>query len=364
MATSLGHDGVRGTAASPMTTAAPAPRAWRPPPSHAQILRAAGWLSPAGGADTLQYESLARSHDVVRVVRRDGARVVIKRLAEPAWREGRSLSGELFVYRMAAWLQPLAAILPPPVFIDEARHILVLNDVGDDVGKGLRDCGFSGVGRALGVLHAHTANLSIAGSLAPGVLFVPDHLETAAQGRSASTKVFLAVLASDEEFASLLREGASRYEPCGVIHGDVRQDNWRLVTDEGGRRAVLVDWEFAGAGDPAWDVGSACADLIVERVRATADAMPSATGWPGSAEVALENLLRAYVAEHPAIATRTEPWDRVTIYAIARLLHIGSEWADSTGDASGPLVTELLNAARALLRARTRATTTLARAVA
>ena len=78
MATSLGHDGVRGTAASPMTTAAPAPRAWRPPPSHAQILRAAGWLSPAGGADTLQYESLARSHDVVRVVRRDGARVVLR----------------------------------------------------------------------------------------------------------------------------------------------------------------------------------------------------------------------------------------------------------------------------------------------
>ncbi|HJV08641.1 MAG TPA: phosphotransferase, partial [Acidimicrobiales bacterium] len=48
----------------------------------------------------------------------------------------------------------------------------------------------------------------------------------------------------------------------GVIHGDVRWDNALVVGD----RVVLVDWEFADWGDPAWDVAGAVADALVYAV--------------------------------------------------------------------------------------------------
>jgi aminoglycoside phosphotransferase (APT) family kinase protein len=46
-----------------------------------------------------------------------------------------------------------------------------------------------------------------------------------------------------------------------LVHGDVKSDNL-LFVDGPSQRLVLVDWELAHFGDPAWDVGSALHDLL------------------------------------------------------------------------------------------------------
>lgn len=45
-----------------------------------------------------------------------------------------------------------------------------------------------------------------------------------------------------------------------LIHGDIRLDNCCLAADRKSLR--IVDWELAGKGDPAWDVGAVFADLL------------------------------------------------------------------------------------------------------
>ena len=45
----------------------------------------------------------------------------------------------------------------------------------------------------------------------------------------------------------------AKVHACGVIHGDIKWDNF-LVLPDGGVR--LVDWELADFGDPSWDAGS------------------------------------------------------------------------------------------------------------
>lgn len=60
------------------------------------------------------------------------------------------------------------------------------------------------------------------------------------------------------QFCRLLEEVADFWSAEALIHGDVRWDNWVILRPPEGKRRValsLIDWEFAGVGDPAWDVG-------------------------------------------------------------------------------------------------------------
>ncbi|PRQ08182.1 phosphotransferase [Enhygromyxa salina] len=57
------------------------------------------------------------------------------------------------------------------------------------------------------------------------------------------------------ELAGALTELRGAWSGDTLIHGDVKWDNVLLVPDAGGEpRIVLVDWELADVGDPAWDV--------------------------------------------------------------------------------------------------------------
>lgn len=59
--------------------------------------------------------------------------------------------------------------------------------------------------------------------------------------------------AAEPELAAAVEHASARWGPQGWIHGDVALANVLVVGD----RAVLVDWEGAGLGDPAWDLASA-----------------------------------------------------------------------------------------------------------
>lgn len=75
----------------------------------------------------------------------------------------------------------------------------------------------------------------------------------------AHLEVIRMVQANARTCAALDRLHAGWTRQC-LIHGDVKLSNILVHTDEGTNtplRLILLDWETAAAGDPAWDVGSA-----------------------------------------------------------------------------------------------------------
>jgi len=82
------------------------------------------------------------------------------------------------------------------------------------------------------------------------------------------------IIQSDTVLATGLDRLAAGWRWRALIHGDVKADNV-LIDDDG--RVALVDWEFAGIGDPSWDAGSAVAMLL----RRWIDTVPVAAGVPG-----------------------------------------------------------------------------------
>jgi Ser/Thr protein kinase RdoA (MazF antagonist) len=72
------------------------------------------------------------------------------------------------------------------------------------------------------------------------------------------------IQASDFLCDRLERLRAGRWERA-LLHGDLRWDNCLLVAGPGGRRrtrVLLVDWELAGGGPVAFDVGTVLAEYI------------------------------------------------------------------------------------------------------
>ncbi|MGB7751752.1 MAG: aminoglycoside phosphotransferase family protein [Candidatus Acidiferrales bacterium] len=61
-----------------------------------------------------------------------------------------------------------------------------------------------------------------------------------------------------------LDELREEWQPSGFIHGDIRAENLLIPVRLGrGKRPVkIVDFEFTGAGDTAWDVGSLFAEYL------------------------------------------------------------------------------------------------------
>jgi Phosphotransferase enzyme family len=54
------------------------------------------------------------------------------------------------------------------------------------------------------------------------------------------------------------------WQPSGFIHGDIRAENFLIPVplSRGKRPVKIVDFEFAGAGDAAWDVGSLFSEYL------------------------------------------------------------------------------------------------------
>lgn len=73
-----------------------------------------------------------------------------------------------------------------------------------------------------------------------------------------------------------------------MVHGDLRPDNCVVYSESGGRPTsiFLVDWEFAGPGDPGWDVGT----IFAEYLSLWLDSVPLGGEMPVARSVALAGL--------------------------------------------------------------------------
>ena len=93
-------------------------------------------------------------------------------------------------------------------------------------------------------------------------------LGAAAHGRGCAPEVWataqLAQLlgaVSDAGVIAGLRAARARWSRLCLVHGDLKHDNVLVCGAGGDRLVVLVDWEMARLGDPAWDLAALAARL-------------------------------------------------------------------------------------------------------
>jgi Phosphotransferase enzyme family len=341
---------------------------FRLPLAPVRVLVACGWVCHTDAGDSrLRVEVLTRSHQLARVTAPDGRAAIVKQpIHGQAYSRG--LARELYVYRLAKWVSALEEVLPSALCLDEQRGLLAVESLA--VGRNWPDetdlipITSAGValqlGRAMAQWHRETKAIPMAPSLAAGILHLPASLDTALNGRSASAQAFMQMIASDHELAEALHEGASIYRNACLIHGDIRPDNWLVCRRTTQSTLKVIDWEMSGRGDPAWDVGSACAECILQVIRSGVVLSRDDGGWPGVVQTTLREFLESYVNTGGALTDAREEWDRVVLYAGSRLLHVACEWAEYQANIDDGLVNEIAGQARRLLRTRRTAATSLA----
>jgi hypothetical protein len=112
------------------------------------------------------------------------------------------------------------------------------------------------LGAVLAGVHRSTADMAMWPSRAVGILGLPVSMAEACLDRQANTQALMRFIADDSELGTMLNTGAAAYTARCVIHGDIRQENWLIDDREQDGLLKFFDWELAGSGDPAWDLGS------------------------------------------------------------------------------------------------------------
>lgn len=149
-------------------------------------------------------------------------------------------------------------------------------------------------------------------------------------------------LQADAALADGLDRLAERWAPTSSIHGDLKWPNVVVACNRAHAVTALrlVDWEHSGAGDAAWDVGSALAAYISFWLwsmrppsEPTARSLARTARFPlDDMRPAMEGLWATYVLR----ADVDDPHDfraHVTAHAAARLVQTALETA--SGDAMG-----------------------------
>ncbi len=257
---------------------------FRPSPLPEALVRW-GVLRPADAA-AASVSDLSCSH-LVRRVGTPASALVVK--FETPDRPG--LDRERLVHRLAVHLPPLREVLPPAHLLDE-RAPLVLGDldaVPGDLDAVLGDLGSSGppgdsrtqdpadaagvLGTMLAGVHRSTAGLPLPRAIEPSLLLLVrewcqglgshGHRRLVAD-LAPDTAAVVAAVARDRALREAVVELGDDTAVC-LVHHDLTQRNlwFGRVPGSGVLRGYLLDWELAGLGDPAVDLGWALADLLL-----------------------------------------------------------------------------------------------------
>ncbi|WP_461022929.1 phosphotransferase family protein [Thalassiella azotivora] len=309
---------------------------------------------------------LSRAHPVWSVTA-PGLPPVVVKTGGP--RGGPDLAVECLVYRMTVWCDEVSTALPEALHVDEDRQLLVLADVAAHAGGGSLAVAAgphrpgpahapgaaqpppdltvvaATLGGTLGALHRATSRLPLPPGRPPMVLAaLRDPRSATALGPAVGTLVDR--LRATTPLAAAARE-LTPSRSCLVNH-DLKWDN---VVLDGDGRTVLVDWELAGSGDPAWDLGSLLAEHLC---RGHADGPPRL-------DAAACRLLEGYAA-----AARPRPdvaqvlARRTCLAAALRTAQMAVEVAWSVPAGADPLLHDLTGTAAAVAEAVDTLTTEVA----
>ncbi len=177
------------------------------------------------------------------------------------------------------------------------------------------------------------------------------------RGLSGASRQLLRIIMQAPAFSAALDALTVEWELSAPIHGDLRWSNCLVLT----RPAALnlVDWEFSGLGDPAWDLGCAFAEHLLAWLRSVPivdaeapEQFLSLAGVPlPSQQPAIAALWRAWRdrAALPAAAL-AGVFERAVRYCGARLAQTAFEAAQEQARPEGLLIVQLQLALNILLR--------------
>ena len=222
--------------------------------------------------EDLTVVDVSRRNTVFLATTRTGPAYVVKQ-ATP--RTAQTLAHEAAVLRVLAGVPELAGHVPAVVREERAEVRLVLSTPA-----GARDWGEHHVTgryprvppRALGGLLAalHRLPAGRVEQLPDDVdpmwgLSLPEPTHELLLDLSAGARDVVASLQASSDLCDRLRELRDGASGGALVHGDLRWDNCLALAAPGSRRrtrVLLVDWELAGGGAPAFDVGTVFAEYL------------------------------------------------------------------------------------------------------
>lgn len=306
----------------------------------------------------------ASRRNLVFVVTGSGSRAYVVKQARAS--DDPAVAREASVLRSLESAGGVDDLIPQLVAHDTARGIIVL--ATEPGGRNLREQfarrRFStalarACGRALARLHRLPPGA--AGARPPGLdpawplSWHRPWLETLSELSAAGVEL-LRMTQSSGGLCSALDDLRDTSRAESLIHGDVRWDNWIALPappSRGRSRIVVADWELAGPGEPAMDVGA----VLGEHLLAWLESIPLADGRdPGRllarALVPLERLrpsLTAFWTAYRA-AGGAQSRRRAVRFAAVRLLQAAVEQARDSSELRPRTVIVLQLAANLLER--------------
>ena len=257
-----------------------------------------------------------------------------------------TLANEVALYRrLTAEAAPIASCIPRLYVYDSARGVLILEWIADSLDlyryHAARDrCSLvlaAALGRVLAALHTVAQDGEAFRRDAPWVLSLHRVQLDALRYLSAASIELIKVIQSEEPFARGLDKLRDGWCSETLVHRDVKWENCIAHAPEGATRLTrikLVDWEMAGWGDPAFDVGSGFSDFLghwlaavpIERAPVVERLVEPAPRPLHSLQPAIAVFWRAYVRgrrlqEGPASRLLV----RAVRYAAARLVQSAFE---------------------------------------
>lgn len=251
-----------------------------------------------------------------------------------------TLANEVALYRrLAAAPAPIAACVPRLYAHDALRGVLILEWIenGQDLDRhhATRDQASPTLARALArvlaTIHGVAPDDDELRDDPPWVLSLHRPELGALRYLSAASIELIKAVQSDGRVTSGLDELRDGWRRETLVHRDVKWANCVAQPSHGGGRLTqikLVDWEMAGWGDPAFDVGSAFNDFLGYRTRMQRPL--------SSVQPAIGAFWRAYLAAR-AIDQRAaaELLMRAVRFAGARLLQSTFEHTQETPHTTG-----------------------------
>lgn len=243
-----------------------------------------------------------------------------------------SLANEVALYRrLAAAGGPLAAAIPRFHGHDPARGVLILEWIagGEDLYRRMAARArcpaalAAALGRVLGALHGVAPDDEDLRRDEPWVLSLHRPRLDALRQLTAPSIALITAIQRDAALVAALDDLRDDWRVEALVHRDVKWANCIVAPRA---QVRLVDWEMAGWGDPALDVGAAFGEFLGHRLRRSGEHEPAADA------TAVAALWRAYVRTRGIDATAAAALlGRAVRHSAARLVQSAYEKTQETG---------------------------------
>jgi Ser/Thr protein kinase RdoA (MazF antagonist) len=330
----------------------------------AHYLLSLGLVKPRAVVDgELTIVDASRRNSVFVAVTRGGPAYVVKQ-ARP--RSARTLEHEAQVLRALARQPTLADHVPRVAHQDVDAARLVLRSPGG--GRDWREQHRAGrfpllparsLGRTLAAVHGLAADVvekRPAGFDPMWGLSLAEPAWESLLDMSLGGQDLLARMQTSRELCDRLRDLGEATTDGALVHGDLRWDNCIAFAAPGSQRrtrVALVDWELAGRGSAAFDVGTVVAEYLSVWVESIPVVDPSDPGRLAARArrplARIQPAIGAFWGAYHAATSRPPPLRTVIQLAAVRLLQGAIEHAQGLVAASAHVVT-LLQLADNMLR--------------